>query len=266
MTCWSAALSRKLPKADRRLRQPTCCKTHALPTCIRAQLPHTETQYTAPTRNPLPQPHAPTHARRVVLLPRRAVSAGEPLTLDYGANRSSLEFMADYGFVLTANRRDGDVPLPDAEKLPPLEVPRVEAAGRALLRAAAAAAEDAKWEREGGGGTEVVDADEVVLEDGRVVEVDKEGSGRGAEGGGEGGGYGRVNGVEVHPERVRCVAAWGGVTRVFDGADWAHGAPCDCYGTCGECCCSRTRLSACHLVMVLPVVSFRSGLHAVLAS
>lgn len=148
-----------------------------------------------------------TDRSRVVLLPRRPVAAGEPLTLDYGANRSSLEFMADYGFVLTANRRDGDVPLPDAEKLPPLEVPRVEAAGRALMRAAAAAAEDAKWEREASGGMEVADADEVVQVDGQVVQVDEEGSGRGAGGADEGGAYGRVNGVEVHPERVRAAVS-----------------------------------------------------------
>lgn len=175
--------------------------------------------------------HATPHARRVVLLPRRPVAAGEPLTLDYGANRSSLEFMADYGFVLTANRRDGDVPLPDAEKLPPLEVPRVEAAGRALMRAAAAAAEDAKWEREASGGMEVADADEVVQVDGQVVQVDEEGSGRGAGGADEGGAYGRVNGVEVHPERVRCVG-WcckGGGLGAWSTIMWRMLLQCRCF-------------------------------------
>ncbi|GIL89456.1 hypothetical protein Vretimale_18938 [Volvox reticuliferus] len=75
-----------------------------------------------------------TDKSRVVLLPRRPVGPGEPLTVDYGFDRSSLELMADYGFVTQANPYDGEVELAGADKLPSLELSRLEAAARALLR------------------------------------------------------------------------------------------------------------------------------------
>ncbi|KXZ45173.1 hypothetical protein GPECTOR_57g463 [Gonium pectorale] len=73
-------------------------------------------------------------ASGVVMLPRRPVAAGEPLTVDYGFNRSSLELMADYGFVTAANPCDGWVDLPGADKLPPLQPQRLQAAARVLQR------------------------------------------------------------------------------------------------------------------------------------
>ncbi|PNH06595.1 hypothetical protein TSOC_007053 [Tetrabaena socialis] len=75
-----------------------------------------------------------TDRSRVVLLPRRPVQAGEPLTVDYGYNRSSVELMADYGFVMAGNPFDGEVALTGADKLPPLDLQRLEAAARALQR------------------------------------------------------------------------------------------------------------------------------------
>ncbi|GLI69621.1 hypothetical protein VaNZ11_014288, partial [Volvox africanus] len=75
-----------------------------------------------------------TDKSRVVLLPRRPIGPGEPLTVDYGFDRSSLELMADYGFVTSANPYDGEVELPEADKLPSLELSRLEAAARVLRR------------------------------------------------------------------------------------------------------------------------------------
>ncbi|GFR40622.1 hypothetical protein Agub_g1204, partial [Astrephomene gubernaculifera] len=75
-----------------------------------------------------------TDRSRVVLLPRRAIKAGEPLTVDYGFARSSLELMADYGFVTTGNPHDGEIPLPGFEKLPPLDPNRLERAATAVQK------------------------------------------------------------------------------------------------------------------------------------
>ncbi|GLC37013.1 hypothetical protein PLESTB_001401600 [Pleodorina starrii] len=75
-----------------------------------------------------------TDRSRVVLLPQRPVAAGEPLTVDYGFDRSSLELMTDYGFVASANPYDGEVTLPDADKLAPLDLSRLRSAARSLLR------------------------------------------------------------------------------------------------------------------------------------
>ncbi|GIL47886.1 hypothetical protein Vafri_4520 [Volvox africanus] len=108
-----------------------------------------------------------TDKSRIVLLPRRPIRPGEPLTVDYGFDRSSLELMADYGFVTSANPYDGEVELPEADKLPSLELSRLEAAARALRRRyhpaamtprrqglseAAAAAEKEEDGRSSGGG------------------------------------------------------------------------------------------------------------------
>ncbi|KAG2444122.1 hypothetical protein HYH02_009063 [Chlamydomonas schloesseri] len=71
---------------------------------------------------------------KVLLLPRRPVAAGEPLTVDYGFNRSSLDLMVDYGFVTPANPLDGATPLPGADKLPPLDANKLNTAAKALTR------------------------------------------------------------------------------------------------------------------------------------
>ncbi|KAG2497742.1 hypothetical protein HYH03_004475 [Edaphochlamys debaryana] len=113
-----------------------------------------------------------TDRSKVVLLPRRPVAAGEPLTVDYGYNRSNLDLMVDYGFVTPANPRDGYVDLPGCDKLPPLEVRRLEAAAAALRRRWRRASQGRDWAAAGDGGGRDAERDAEM-----EVEVEVEGSG-----------------------------------------------------------------------------------------